>query len=269
MSASSLLWGVPQTPRRPRPREDSVVEPTVLAAGVDQLAAVCRPGAPGRSPGPVQVLDLGGGTGGQALRLVQAGHDVTVVDPSLDALAALGRRAAEAGVADRLRGVQGDAEDLGDVLGESTVDLVLCHGVLEVVDDPQVALGSIRRVLREPGRLSLLVAQRHAAVLSRVSSGQLHQAHHIAHDPDGRWGGGDLLRRRFDLDQVMDLLRSTGFGVVGVEGIRVFSDLLPRSTGPAGGDPDRALLADLEAWAGTQPGFVGVAAQLHVHAAPA
>lgn len=242
------------------------MEPSVLAAGVDQLAAGCRPGAPGQPTGPVQVLDLGGGTGGQALRLVQAGHDVTVVDPSLDALAALGRRAAEAGVGDRLRGVQGDAEELDDVLGEDTVDLVLCHGVLEVVDDPRVALASIRRVLRAPGRLSLVVAQRNAAVLSRVSAGRLRQAHHIAHDPHGRWGDGDLLRRRFDLDQVTGLLTGAGFGVVGVEGIRVFADLLPRSTGTSDDDADRGLLADLELWAGTQRGFLDVAAQLHVSA---
>ena len=69
------------------------MESSVLAAGVDRLVAGCRSG--GAPTEPVRVLDLGGGTGGQALRLVQAGHDVTVVDPSLDALAALGRRAAE------------------------------------------------------------------------------------------------------------------------------------------------------------------------------
>ena len=45
-----------------------------------------------------RIVDVGGGTGGFAVRLAQLGHRVTVVDPSPDALAALDRRAREVGV---------------------------------------------------------------------------------------------------------------------------------------------------------------------------
>ena len=45
--------------------------------------------------GGLDVLDLGGGTGHDAVRLAGLGHRVTVVDPSPDALASLDRRAAE------------------------------------------------------------------------------------------------------------------------------------------------------------------------------
>ena len=40
--------------------------------------------------GRARIVDIGGGTGGFAVRLAQQGHVVTVVDPSPDALAALG-----------------------------------------------------------------------------------------------------------------------------------------------------------------------------------
>ncbi|MCG5437905.1 class I SAM-dependent methyltransferase, partial [Micromonospora foliorum] len=52
-----------------------------------------------RGDAELTVLDVGGGTGGFAVPLARAGHRVTVVDASPDALAALTRRAAEAGVA--------------------------------------------------------------------------------------------------------------------------------------------------------------------------
>jgi len=232
-----------------------------LTAGIDVLVTACRDDA-----GPAHVLDIGGGTGGQAVRLATLGHRVTVVDPSPDALAALGRRAAEAGVSDAVHAVQGDAETLADLVSDATVDLVLCHGVLEVVDDPAVALHAVRSVLRPTGRLSLLVAQRHAAVLAHVSHGQLRRAAHLAFDPDGRWGDDDPLRRRFDIAQVRELLSGNGFAVEEVEGIRVFADLLPRGLD----DRDQGdLLARLEAHASGSDAFLDVAAQLHLHCVPA
>ena len=64
----------------------------------------------------LRVLDVGGGSGMFAVPLARLGHDVTVVDPSADALATLRRRADTAGVGARVRGVQGD----GDLLQRSS-----------------------------------------------------------------------------------------------------------------------------------------------------
>ena len=73
-------------------------------------SATWSPVAPADLGDPCGSLDLGGGTGGLAVPLAELGHHVTVVDPSPDALAALARRAGEAGVADRVTAVQGDAD---------------------------------------------------------------------------------------------------------------------------------------------------------------
>ena len=59
----------------------------------------------------LDILDIGGGTGGFAVRVAGLGHRVTVVDPSPDALAALARRAREDGVE-----VAGQQGDLGSLL---------------------------------------------------------------------------------------------------------------------------------------------------------
>src|SRR5690349_22161720 len=88
------------------------------------------------------VIDVGGGTGGFAVRVAELGHHVTVVDPSPDALASLARRAREVGV--EVEGRQGDLAALG--VPDSGADLVLCHGVLEVVDDAAASLATVARV---------------------------------------------------------------------------------------------------------------------------
>ncbi len=177
--------------------------------------------------GPADVLDVGGGTGGFAVPLARAGHRVTVVDASPDALAALDRRAAEAGVTDRIRGVQGDADTVTDVAGMASADLVLCHSVLEVVDSPQAAAAALAAVLRPGGAASVLVVNRVAAVLSRALGGNLAGATALLGDPDGRAGAKDTLRRRYHAAEAEALLTAAGLGTEKIHGVRVVADLVP------------------------------------------
>src|SRR5690348_11349456 len=121
---------------------------------------------------PLRVLDVGGGSGMFAVPLARLGHDVTVVDPSADALATLQRRAGTAGVGERVRGVQGDGDRLHDVLaGDEPYDLALCHSVLEVVDDPAATLRQIAGALRSGGQVSVATVNRAGAVLTRALAG--------------------------------------------------------------------------------------------------
>jgi S-adenosylmethionine-dependent methyltransferase len=209
----------------------------------------------------LDVLDLGGGTGGFAVRVASSGHRVTVVDPSPDALASLTRRATEAGVSDQVRGVQGDAADLLDVVGPHSVDVVLCHGVLEVVDDPDQALRGVGSVLRPGGRLSLLVSQRHAAVFARAVAGHLAEAERVLNEAgDGAAGPPP---RRFTEGEVAALLSSAGFDVEAVHGIRVFTDVVPSAVVDAEPGAVDTLLR-LEADVADRPEYRTVATQLHL-----
>src|SRR6187551_1709561 len=122
-----------------------------------------------RRPGePLSVIDVGGGTGGFAVPLAQSGHRVTVIDASPDALASLRRRAVDAGVADLVSGVQGDGDQLAALVAPQSADLVLCHSVLEEVDDPARVLASIAAILRAGGAASIVVANRRGAILAKA-----------------------------------------------------------------------------------------------------
>jgi SAM-dependent methyltransferase len=214
---------------------------------------------------PLRVLDLGGGTGGLAVPLAERGHHVTVVDPSPDALASLSRRSAESGVAERITAVQGDADTLADILGGDLVDLVCCHGTLEVVDDPQATLASLAAVLAPDGYLSLVAAQRLAVVLARVLAGQFAQAREALVSVDGRWGPGDPLPRRFDAHALTEMVTVAGFTVRDSHGVRLFSDLVPSAL--IDSEADRLALLQLEQDASRHPdfGFLGqLGASLHI-----
>ncbi|MEU1809669.1 methyltransferase domain-containing protein [Micromonospora sp. WMMD1076] len=210
----------------------------------------------------LSVLDVGGGTGGFAVPLAEAGHRVTVVDASPDALAALTRRAAEAGVADRVRATQGDADALTGLVEPATVDLVLCHSVLEVVDDPEPVMSALVTALRPGGAASVLVAGRAAAVLGRAMNGQLDAAAALAADPHGTTGGRDTLRRRYDAADASALLTAAGLVVEEIHGVRVLADLLPAAVA----DGQQAALVELERALAARSPYRDLAAQLHLFA---
>ena len=224
--------------------------------------AVLRDELARRTGERLTVLDVGGGTGGFAVPLAEAGHWVTVVDASPDALAALNRRAAEAGVADRVRAVQGDGDALAGLVEPASVDLVLCHAVLEVVDEPASVMSALVGALRRGGAVSILVAGRAAAVLSRAMNGHLDVAAALAADPDGTAGPRDTLRRRYDVDTAAALLTAAGLTVEEIHGVRVLADLLPAAV--ADGQP--AALVELERALAARSPYRDIAAQLHLFA---
>lgn len=209
------------------------------------------------------VIDVGGGSGTRAVPLAQGGCRITVVDSSADALAILHRRAQDAGVADRVTGIQADAESLAQVISPGSADLVLCHHLLEEVDDPGAVVFALSAAVRPGGYVSVLTAGRLGAVLGQTLAGRFAQARAMLADPDGRFGENDPLRRRFDTAEIGELLADAGLRPQTVLGSGVLSGLVSGAARQAvpGGDHE---LARLEAEAGLHPILREIAADLHV-----
>jgi SAM-dependent methyltransferase len=243
------------TPQRPHGR--GAARTAVVWEALQEVLSTV-PSDTDTSAGVASVIDIGGGTGGFAVRVAELGHRVTVIDPSPDALAILGRRAEESGVADLVTARQGDIDSLPDLAGEGSADVVLCHGVLEIVDDPAAALAVLAGVLRPGGVLSLLVNQRHAAVVARAMAGHVHQARAMLDDPAAAG-----TTRRFTADEVSALLAEHGFEPTAMHAIRVFVDLVPSSLVDL--EPGAAsALVELEKAVADRPEYLPLGTQLHV-----
>jgi SAM-dependent methyltransferase len=243
--------------------------------------------ATGRSA--LDVVDVGGGTGGLAVPLATLGHNVTVVDPSPDALAAAQRRAAEVSVS--LSVVQGEAASVAEMVGLAAVDLVICHNVLEYVDSPADAMAGIAGVLRPAGVVSVLAANAVAAVLHHALAGRFEQALRLlpgsitaqadgvtAHadgvtgQADGVTGREDCfagqatgpgLPRRFTLPELTALVQEAGLMPGEARGLRIFGGLVPNALAEGDAAAATGLLA-LERAAAAYPPLRDIAAQLHL-----
>jgi S-adenosylmethionine-dependent methyltransferase len=252
---------VPTTPASPT-AEQLPARTAAVWAALDPLVG---------AGSPLRVLDVGGGSGMFAVPLARLGHDVTVVDPSADALATLRRRADTAGVGERVRGVQGDGDLLHEVLpvtddrtgaGDSGYDLALCHFVLEVVDDPAITLREIARALRHGGQVSIATANRAGAVLARAVAGHPVEALALLEDRDPAPGRAVPARRRFTPQGLLALVEAADLRPGSWRGVSVVADLLESTSG----DDPQAVRALEVALADASP-YRDIASGLHVLAA--
>ncbi|HLU28800.1 MAG TPA: methyltransferase domain-containing protein [Glycomyces sp.] len=198
---------------------------SVLSAEIERFA--------GDTGARMTIVDVGGGSGGFAVPLAELGHEVTVVEPSANALASLRRRAADAGVAERLTVFQVDADEMREVVEPESADLVLCHSVLEVIDDPDTALHALGSACKQGGAVSILVANRVAAVFGKALAGQFTSALEVLADAEGVVDGKDTIKRRFETATLTALIGASGLVTEQVHGVGVVGDLVPGSASGA------------------------------------
>jgi len=174
-------------------------------------------------------LDLGCGTGAAAVRLARLGVQVTLLDSSPAMLDRAQRAAEEAGVAEKITLKLGDAARLEDSLPSGSFDAILCHNLLEYVDDPEAVLRAAARTMRDSSAiLSVLVRNQAGEVLkAAIQAGDLDVAENSL---SAAWGHESLYGGRvrlFTSDGLHALLKAASLSVVAERGVRVIADYLP------------------------------------------
>jgi len=212
---------------------------------------------------PIDVLDIGGGTGEMAVRLVRAGHTVTLLDPSPNMLAIAREQAM--GVLGpqerpRLRIAEATLNELRRQYPQARFSAILCHATMEYLREEQQAWQDLASFARPNALISLVVPNREAAPLHAARRGIMPVAIEAlttpASDPDVIFG---IRRRSYDLPALRQR-----FGEVGIEpqalfGIRVAADFMPDIT--LANDPNGVLQFELAA--GAMDPYQRVARLLH------
>jgi len=111
---------------------------------------------------PCEVLDVGGGNGLDAIFLARQGYDVALLDPDPAMLGSAQRLAASTDVAVRVQCYEGDITHLPSQFEGKRYDVVLCHNVLQYVEDATVAIANVCSLLADGGMVSLICGNRYA-----------------------------------------------------------------------------------------------------------
>ena len=106
------------------------------------------------------MLEVGCGIGTDSINFARAGAHLTAVELSGESLRIAAERAEVMGVADRIKFVQANAEELTSALDEEPFDLVYSFGVVHHTPHPEKALAEIRALTAPGGTLKLMVYHR-------------------------------------------------------------------------------------------------------------
>ncbi len=203
-------------------------------------------------------LDLGCGTGAMAVRLARLGIHVTLLDSSAEMLDIAQRAARQAGVTAKLAWKHGDVAQLTNLFHAGSFDLILCHNVLEYVEDPDAVLCAAARALRDSSAiLSLLVRNQAGEVLkAAIQAGDLDAAENSL---TAEWAQESLYGARvrlFTARGMQEMLKSASLAMTAERGVRVVADYLPPRVSRS---DDYQRIFQLERKLGSRCEFVPVA----------
>jgi S-adenosylmethionine-dependent methyltransferase len=215
--------------------------------------------------GSLRALDIGCGTGAMAVRLVQLGFQVTLLDSSAPMLDFAQRAARDAKVTEMITLQHGDATQLANLFQARSFDLILCHDIIEYVGDPCAVLRHAALLLRDGSSIiSILVRNQAGEVLkAAIKHGDLAAADHAL---TAEWAheslyGGEV--RLFSAEGLRAMLLEASLAVTSERGVRVVSDYLPPSVSRS--DEYERMFA-LERKLGRRPEFSAIARYTQVFA---
>lgn len=198
--------------------------------------------------GTLNIIELGGGTGVMSAYLASKGHHLTLTDISSEILA----------LAEVPESVHKKQADLQSVSNLADYDVVLCHAVLEWLEDPRAAITHMAHSMRPGSWLSLTFFNRDAALFGNAVYGNFD---YIARGMKVKKQVRLNPKQPLPVAQVIQWVEELGLEIVSSRGIRCFHDYL-RDTKKASEDFD-ALLA-LERQYNQQPPFKWLGKYFHL-----
>ena len=200
------------------------------------------------------VLDIGAGMAQMGLALAEQGHDVCINDISENMLALAKKEAKARQLDDKVRWDLGPFQNLP----EGRFDLVLCHAVLEWLEQPHTLLEKLGSLTVEGGVVSLMFYNFDALVFHNLIRGNFNK---INSGNFSGMQGGLTPPNPVKLDWVEERLLQNGFEVFYRSGIRVFNDYVGVKRG---GNEDEQSIIEMELRFSNQEPYLRMGRYIHL-----
>ena len=215
-----------------------------------------------RNAAKSRALDVGGGTGFASVELARLGYDVVLLDSSEQMLQIACQQADSLKAAPQISFCHAESAQLPKLFGAESFDVVVCHNVLEYMEDPAATVRDVAHVLRADGVLSVVVRNRLGEVLKdAVKSGdwKLASTNLTAETVVDTLYGNRM--RLFAPAEVREMLARAGLEIVAERGVRVFFDYLAQQNLA---DEMYSQIFELESALGARPEYFTIARYIQV-----
>jgi S-adenosylmethionine-dependent methyltransferase len=176
---------------------------------------------------PWKVLDAAGGNGINTQWLARQGHSVTLLDSDPAMLRQAEQELEKVGLLHQCQLVEGTLEKAPDLVPARDFDLVLCHHVIEYLQNPNDLFTAMHRVSREGGELSLItlnpVSETIRAMVFRRDP-KLARSKLVEQGFDAKWFGKATL---YSYEQILGWGEQAGWQAIDFRAIRVLADYIP------------------------------------------
>lgn len=172
-----------------------------------------------------RILDAGGGQGQFSLTLAQAGHELVLCDISAEMLKMAEAQVQANNLQSRVQLVQSSIQDLSSQLSrdEQQFDWVICHAVMEWMQDPSELIDHLCQHIKPGGYLSLIFYNLNSLIFKNCLRTNFKKI--INKDFAGSAGSLTPINP-LTTEQVLAWVKQHPLEVLSHSGIRVFHDYI-------------------------------------------
>jgi len=171
---------------------------------------------------PLRILDAGSGYGPFSLYLAQLGHHVTLCDHSKNMLAIARKKIGEQDLQNQTTLIHSSVQNLIPPK-DGLYDMVLCHAVLEWVNDPEKMIALLLQHLKVGGILSLTFYNQNGMIYKNLLRANYKK---ILKKEYAGWPGSLTPTHPLKSDQVIGWLNQYPLQLLCHSGMRVFHDYI-------------------------------------------
>lgn len=176
------------------------------------------------SPNTWRILDAGGGQGQFSLQWAEAGHEVVICDISAEMLKLAEEQVKKLGLESQVQLIHSSIRDLPQHLDNTCqFDFVICHAVMEWLQEPQELLPYLLKYMAPTAYLSLTFYNLHSLVYKNLLRTNFKKI--MARDYGGSRGSLTPINPQYP-EQVLAWVGKLPLSILCHSGIRVFHDYI-------------------------------------------
>jgi S-adenosylmethionine-dependent methyltransferase len=173
------------------------------------------------------ILDAGGGNGIETISLAQQGNKVVLLDYSDEMLAEARNNAKKYNLPHEINYIKGDVSLIPQLFEKESFDIVLCHRVLQYVENKELVLNALSYAVKLQGILSIICINRYSEPYRlAIQENNLSDAYKALDSNVIMSKVFDTPMKAYSAKDFSIPLQESGYEIIGEYGIRCINDYI-------------------------------------------